>query len=137
MKKRVLIPLLAVLIGFLYLDWDGSRPQAGWLDAPRQVGAATAISFQASDAGKGLARITVTLIQGERRQLVFEERMARSWQPWEEGTPERAVAFQPAESLSEFELAEKPFQLHVEVEDHPSWFLFSRTISLGGSPSSS
>ncbi|MEE8587170.1 MAG: M23 family metallopeptidase [Acidobacteriota bacterium] len=132
MKKLILSLIVIALIGYLYLDWDGSEPTVEWLDAPQEVGAKTAVSFQASDAGKGLARITVTLAQGGQRQVVFEERMARSWQPWQEGTPQRAVAFQPVDALRGFPLAEQAFQMEVEVEDHPSWLFFSRTSILRG-----
>ncbi len=132
MKKLILTLIVLALIGYLYLDWDGAEPKVEWLDAPKDIGAKTAVSLQALDDGKGLARITVTLVQGEQRQIVFEERMARSWQPWKRGTPQRAVAFQPVEALRDFSLAEQAFQMEVEVEDHPSWLLFSRTSTLKG-----
>lgn len=116
-------------LAFLYWDWDGSPPVVSWpSNVSEVVSAQTPIPLSITDAGKGIAQISVTLVQGSHRTTVLYERIGRSWQPWVAGSLQRKLTFSPTGSKGNPVLQDGPFSVEVRVEDHPNWWLFQNSV---------
>ena len=116
-------------LAFMYWDWDGSPPVVSWpSNVPEVVSAQTPIQLTVTDEGKGLAQISVILVQDSYRTTVLHESMTKSWLPWDAGNQQRALTFTPTGPKGNPSLQDGPFSVEVRVEDHPSWWLFQNSV---------
>jgi hypothetical protein len=114
---------------FLYWDWDGSPPVISWpSNVPEVVSGQTPIQLTITDEGKGLAQVSVILVQDSYRTTVLRESMTRSWLPWDTGNAQRELTFTPMKTKGTPALKDGPFSVEVHVEDHPSWWLFQNSV---------
>ena len=124
-NAALIIPALV----FLYWDWDASPPAVSWpSNVPGIVSAQTPIQLTVTDEGKGLAQVSVILVQDSYRTTVLHERITRSWLPWNAGTQRRELAFTPTGPKGNPSLQDGPFSVEVRVEDHLSWWVFQNSI---------
>lgn len=116
-------------LAFMYWDWDGSPPVVSWPSAaPEAVNGKTPIQFTATDVGKGLAQVSVILIQDSYRTTILHESMTRSWLPWVAGSTQREISFAPVKTTGNGTLQDGPFSVEVHVQDQPSWWLFKNSV---------
>ncbi len=124
-NAALIIPALV----FLYWDWDASPPAVSWpSNVPGIVGAQTPIQLTVTDEGKGLAQVSVILVQDSYRTTVLHERITRSWLPWNAGTQRRELTFTPTGPKGNPLLQDGPFSVEVRVEDHLSLWVFQNSI---------
>lgn len=86
------------------------------------------MSLHVSDQGKGLRKIEVAALQGEKRQVLLSEKYAGSGWPWQYTTGQRSVAL-TLEAAKMPEIVEGDFDLEITVSDQPNLWLFSRTTT--------
>ncbi|HSR69244.1 MAG TPA: M23 family metallopeptidase [Acidobacteriota bacterium] len=127
--KRVLIVVAVALVAVMAYFWDGQAPQVEWIEAPEVVGASKPVAFAVSDAGKGLARIEVTVEQAGQSEVVLREDIGRNWAPWSQADLQRQVAVTPVADLKNLQLQEGEFTLRVTAYDHANLYFFDRQSS--------
>lgn len=124
--KLVAAAALALVVGYTVWTWDLTAPAINWKDTPGVVGREGRMSLHVSDRGKGLRKIEVAAVQGDKRQVLLSEKYAGSGWPWQYTTAQRSVAL-TLEAANMPEVREGDFDLEVTVSDQPNLWLFSRT----------
>jgi hypothetical protein len=94
--------------------FDATPPTIAWLDVPKGFGAdARAVGIRISDSDSGLERVTVTVVQGERRSVLLDKRYDHDVVL----SDDLAVRVDP----SALSLAEGAVDLLVSTEDRGMW----------------
>lgn len=127
---RLLIQFIIPLAvgAFLYWNWDGSPPVVVWpSEQPEVVGRHSPLSLTVTDSGKGLARLSATVVQGSNRYILLTESYTRSWVPWQAGMLSREITLDLSGISS---LQDGPFSVEIRGEDHPNlWVLENEVVS--------